>query len=65
MRPAVDVFSEWADAGKDAGMERGHAPAVNEILSAAFKEMDPSILERGFTAVDAGCGNGRNMHYNN
>ena len=58
MRPAVDVFSEWADAGKDTGMEIGHAPAVNEILSAAFKEMDSSILERGFTAVDAGCGNG-------
>ena len=37
MRPAVDVFSEWVDAGKDTGMEIGHSPAVNEILSAAFK----------------------------
>jgi len=58
MRPAVDVFSEWADAGKDIGMERGHAPAVGEILTAAFEEMNPSTLERGFTVIDAGCGNG-------
>ena len=58
MRPAVDVFSEWADVGKDVGMERGHAPAVIEILNAAFEEMNPSALERGFTVVDAGCGNG-------
>ena len=58
MRPAVDVFSEWADAGKDIGMERGHAPAVGEILTAAFEEMNLSTLERGFTVIDAGCGNG-------
>ena len=58
MRPAVDVFSEWADAGKDTGMERGHAPAVKQILAAAFEEMDLEIMQRGFTAVDAGCGNG-------
>ena len=36
MRPAVDVFGEWADIGKDEGMEKGHAPSVNEILNAAF-----------------------------
>ena len=58
MRPAVDVFSEWADAGKDTGMERGHSPAVKQILAAAFEEMNLEIMQRGFTAVDAGCGNG-------
>ncbi|MBI31520.1 MAG: nodulation protein S NodS [Euryarchaeota archaeon] len=58
MRPAVDVFGEWADIGKDEGMEKGHAPSVNEILNAAFKELNPETIERGFSAIDAGCGNG-------
>ena len=56
MRQATDVFSEWADIGKDAGMEKGHAPAVSEILAAVFEEM--GHLESGFDAIDAGCGNG-------
>ncbi len=56
MRNATDVFSEWADIGKDAGMEKGHAPAVDEILTAAFEEM--ACIESGFSAIDAGCGNG-------
>ncbi len=58
MRPAVDVFSEWADIGKDEGMERGHTPAVQEILHAAFDVMSSESIERGFSAIDAGCGNG-------
>ena len=58
MRPAVDVFSEWADIGKDEGMERGHTPAVQEILDAAFDAMSSESIERGFSAIDAGCGNG-------
>ncbi len=58
MRPAVDVFSEWADIGKDEGMERGHTPAVQEILHAAFDAMSSESIERGFSAIDAGCGNG-------
>ena len=58
MRLAVDVFSEWADIGKDEGMERGHTPAVQEILDAAFDAMSSESIERGFSAIDAGCGNG-------
>ena len=54
MRSATDVFSEWAQLGKDAGMESGHAPAVKEILSAAFDEW--GVGE--FCSIDAGCGNG-------
>tara|TARA_B100001750_G_scaffold139293_1_gene110952 strand:- start:153 stop:770 length:618 start_codon:yes stop_codon:yes gene_type:complete len=54
MRPATEVFSEWAKLGKDSGMEDGHAPAVNEILAATFDE----INSEGFSAIDAGCGNG-------
>ena len=54
MRPATDVFSEWAQLGKDAGMESGHAPAVKEILSGAFEEWG----DDNFRSIDAGCGNG-------
>ena len=54
MRPATEVFSEWAEKGKDMGMEHGHAPAVGEILAAAIAELDCDT----FHAIDAGCGNG-------
>ena len=54
MRPATEVFSEWAEKGKDVGMEHGHAPAVGEILAAAIAELDYG----NFHAIDAGCGNG-------
>ena len=54
MRPATEVFSEWAQLGKDVGMETGHAPAVKEILEAAIEQFEG----RDFTAIDAGCGNG-------
>lgn len=54
MRAATDVFSEWAKLGKDAGMESGHAPAVKEILGAAFDEWG----DGNFCSIDAGCGNG-------
>jgi predicted TPR repeat methyltransferase len=54
-RPASEVFTEWAATDRDLGMEQGHAAAVNEMLTAAFAVLD---RDRGFTAVDAGCGNG-------
>ncbi|HET6348032.1 MAG TPA: class I SAM-dependent methyltransferase [Candidatus Krumholzibacteria bacterium] len=54
-RPATEVFSEWADAGRDVEMQNHHAPAVDEMLAAALAVLPPT---RGFTAIDAGCGNG-------
>jgi SAM-dependent methyltransferase len=54
LRSVSEVFSEWAAAGEDAGMERQHAPAVHEILREALV----AIGNRPFTAIDAGCGNG-------
>jgi predicted TPR repeat methyltransferase len=54
MRLATDVFSEWAEQGKDVGMEKGHGPAVGEILAAGIAELDST----NFSAIDAGCGNG-------
>jgi SAM-dependent methyltransferase len=54
-RAAHEVFTEWAADGRDVGMEVGHAAAVDEMLAAA--QAMPGI-RAGFTAVDAGCGNG-------
>ena len=56
MKPAVEVFGEWALKGKDEGMERGHASSVAEMLAYAMAKTIPSKEE--FTAIDIGCGNG-------
>ena len=56
MRPATEVFSEWAQIGKDVGMENGHSAAVSEIIHSAMAHVE--ISESGFSAIDAGCGNG-------
>ena len=37
MREAIDVFGEWAEVGKDEGMERGHAAAVEEMLEFIYQ----------------------------
>ena len=37
MKQATDVFNDWAHRGRDEGMERGHGPAVREMLSAVYK----------------------------
>ena len=53
LRPATDLFSEWADVGRDEGMERGHAASVEVMLERLLDGWN-----RPFTAVDIGCGNG-------
>ena len=50
---AVDLFSEWARLNRDEGMERGHSPSVDAIISAVLGR-----LPSEFTAIDLGCGNG-------
>ncbi len=55
VRPPNEVFTEWAADGRDVGMEVGHAAAVDEMLAAALAL---PWMAAGFTAVDAGCGNG-------
>jgi trans-aconitate methyltransferase len=52
-RDATDVFSEWADEGKDAGMERGHARSVHAML-----ELAGIPRNEHYSAIDVGCGNG-------
>tara|TARA_B110000902_G_scaffold70538_1_gene83601 strand:- start:12513 stop:13208 length:696 start_codon:yes stop_codon:yes gene_type:complete len=52
-RDATEVFSEWAEKGKDEGMEQGHARSVHAMLElAAVPRSAP------YSAIDVGCGNG-------
>ena len=52
-RLATDVFSEWAEQGRDIGMEKGHSSSVSEMLDTAIPN-----LPQPFSAIDIGCGNG-------
>lgn len=52
-RKATDVFSEWAEKGRDEGMERGHSISVDAMLELALPK-----LGADFSAIDVGCGNG-------
>ena len=56
MRIATEVFGEWAETGKDIGMEKGHASAVEDMIIFAIQER--TNLERNFSFLDLGCGNG-------
>ena len=56
MRKVKDVFDEWAESGKDLGMETGHADAVEEMLEFSLKER--SEIGEQFSFLDLGCGNG-------
>jgi len=56
MRNAVAVFSDWAIAGKDKGMEKNHAKPVNEMFEFILKER--SKIGDKFSFLDLGCGNG-------
>ena len=52
-REATEVFSEWAEKGKDKGMENGHAASVHAMLKLAGIPRSET-----YSAVDVGCGNG-------
>ena len=52
-KKAIDIFSDWAESGKDRGMELGNSKAVERMLEHLLsKQMTP------FDLIDAGCGNG-------
>jgi len=57
MRIATEVFGEWAEHGKDTGMEKGHAIPVDEMINYALKER--SNIGKKFSFLDLGCGSGR------
>lgn len=44
-------FDEWADAGRDASMERGHGDVVEQVVSQLG-------IGPGQQILDLGCGNG-------
>ena len=54
MRKATDVFGEWAEKGKDRGMEKSHAIPVDEMISFALKER--LNIGKNFSFLDLGCG---------
>ena len=52
----INTFNNWALVGKDEGMEKGHAPAVNQMLK--IINAKTTILNQKFNFLDIGCGNG-------
>ena len=56
LKDAIDIFGQWAEQGKDVGMEKGHASSVNEMLSFALEER--LNVGKKFSFLDLGCGNG-------
>ena len=56
MRHPTDVFGEWAENGKDIGMEKGHTISVDEMISFAIEER--TEIGKNFSFLDLGCGSG-------
>ena len=52
----INTFNNWAIVGKDEGMEKCHAPAVNKMLD--IINLKTSVLNHRFNFLDIGCGNG-------
>lgn len=50
---ATELFGNWSDIGKDQGMEKGHSPSVEFMISKALNRLTDK-----FSAIDLGCGNG-------
>ncbi len=49
----IQVFDSWAHSGKDKGMEKNHRIPVNMMLESITKH-----INKDFSFIDAGCGNG-------
>jgi len=56
MKKAIDIFGEWAEQGKDIGMENTHAMPVKEMIDFALEEREK--IGKNFSFLDLGCGNG-------
>ena len=53
---AIEVFNQWAQVGKDKGMEHNHAKSVEDMLNFAVTEK--YSIGKDFNFLDLGCGNG-------
>ena len=51
---ATDLFSSWAESGRDEKMEIGHMAPVNDMLH----RVAPLLPNAPFRFLDVGCGNG-------
>ena len=51
---ATNLFNNWVDLGKDNGMILNHGPSVEFMLNL----IPGKILEKNFSFLDLGCGNG-------
>ena len=55
MRIATEVFGEWAQQGKDIGMQQGHASAVEDMIDFAIKERKSLERDAGWIRDDESC----------
>ena len=46
-----EIFDQWAESGRDAGMEEGHGDVVRQVIEAMN-------IKPGEKVLDLGCGNG-------
>ena len=53
LKNPVEFFGNWAEIGKDEGMEKGHANSVQFMLNKIIETQNPP-----YSFIDAGCGNG-------
>lgn len=51
---AINLFNNWVDLGKDDGMVINHRPSVDYMISL----IPPSKINKQFSFIDIGCGNG-------
>ena len=56
MRHPTEIFEEWAENGKDIGMEKSHAISVDQMISFAMEER--TDIGKNFSFLDLGCGSG-------
>ena len=57
MDTPINVFSDWAQNGKDEGMERHHNESVMNMIDFACSGLSE------YSFIDAGCGNGWVVRY--
>jgi len=52
----INTFDYWAKNDRDVDMQKGHTPAVNEMINIIKKSTN--IMTSSFKFLDLGCGNG-------
>ena len=55
MNKNIKLFNNWAVSGKDVSMQKNHANSVDEMFNILNKN---NALDKPFTFLDIGCGNG-------